>query len=93
MKTLAPLIMRLRLFGVQRYTYLDDLIVGDSEVEAAQSVQETLQVLIHTGFVMNLKKSEPSPHTRPIVYRGKVSHGPGQTIPTGKTDPGVDSLC
>ena len=69
MKTLAPLIVRLRVLGVQLYAYLDNLlIVGDFEVEAAQSVQETLQVLIHARFVVNLK-SELVP-TQHLVYIG-----------------------
>ena len=38
--------MWLRLLGIQLYTYHDDLIVGDSEAEVAQSVQKTIQVLI-----------------------------------------------
>ena len=70
MKTLAPLIAQLRLLRVQLYTYLDDLlIVGDSKVQATQSVQKTIQVLIHAGFVMNLKKSELAP-TQDLVYIG-----------------------
>ena len=43
MKTLAPLIAWLRLLEVQLYTYLDDiLIVGDSNVEVAQSLQKSI---------------------------------------------------
>ena len=69
-KTLAPLIGRLRLLGVQLYAYLDNLlIVGDSKVVAAQSVWETLQVLIHAGFVVKVKKSELAP-TQDLVYIG-----------------------
>ena len=68
-QTLAPLIARLRLLEVQLYTYLDDLlVVGDPKVEAAQSIQETLQVLIHAGFVVNLK-SELAP-AQDLVYIG-----------------------
>ena len=60
----------MRLLRVQLYAYLDDLlIVGDSEVEAAQSIQETLQFLIHAGFIVNLKKSELAP-TQDLVYIG-----------------------
>ena len=76
MKTLAPLIAWLRLLSIQLlvYTYLDDLlIVGESEVEAAQSVQETIQVRIHAGFIVNLKKSELA-LTQDLVYIGARFH-------------------
>ena len=69
-KNVAPLIARLRLLRVQLYAYLNDLlIVGDSGVEATQSTQETFQVLIHAGFIVNLKKSELAP-TQDLVYMG-----------------------
>ena len=66
----AHLIAQFRLLGVQLYAYLDDLlIVGDSEVEAVQSVQETIQVLIQAGFIVNLKKYKPA-LTQDMVYIG-----------------------
>ena len=66
-KTLAPLIVWLSLLKVQLYAYSDDLIVGDSEVEVALSVKRTIQVLVHAGFIVNLKKSELAP-TQELVY-------------------------
>ena len=70
MKTLAPLIVWRILLGVQIYTYLDKLlIVGDSEVEVAQFVQKTIQVLVQAGFVVNLKKSKLAP-TQDLVHIG-----------------------
>ena len=45
--------MRLRLLGVQLCTYMDNLlIVGDSEVEATQSVQDL--VYIEARFRMDV---------------------------------------
>ena len=83
----------MRLLGVQLYAYLDDfLIVGDSEVEAAQSVQETLQVLIHTRFVVNLKKSELAP-TQDLVYIGAMFRTDLARLYLPETDPGTDNLC
>ena len=32
--------------------------MGESEVEVAQSIQTVIQVLVHAGFIVNLKKSE-----------------------------------
>ena len=43
--------------------------MGESEVEVAQSVQMVIQVLIHAGFIVNLKKSELTP-TQDLVYIG-----------------------
>ena len=59
----------MRLLRIQLYAYLDDrLIVGDTEVEATQSIQETLQVLIHAGFIVNLKSELAL--TQDLVYIG-----------------------
>ena len=55
-KTLAPLIAWLRLLGIQLYSYPNDLIVGDSEVEVTQSVQKTIQVLILITCVRSFSK-------------------------------------
>ena len=41
--------------------------MGESEVDVAQSVQMTIQVLVHAGFVVNLKKSKLTP-TQDLVY-------------------------
>ena len=70
-KTLAPLIVWLRLLGFQLYTYLDDLLIM-GEAEVAQSVQKTIQVIIQAGFVVNLK-SELAP-TQDFVYIGAMFH-------------------
>ena len=43
--------------------------MGESEVEVAQSVQMTIQVLVHAGFVENLLKSKLTP-MQDLVYIG-----------------------
>ena len=69
-RRLAPLVAWLRLLRVQLYAYLDDLLVmGESKVEVAQSIQTVIQVLIHAGFVVNLKKFELTP-SQDLVYIG-----------------------
>ena len=67
-KTLAPLVVWLRLMGVQ--LYLDDiLLLGESPRELEQSVQTTHQVLTRAGFIVNLRKSDLVP-TQDLVYIG-----------------------
>ena len=58
----------MRLLRVQLYAYLDDLLVmGEPAEEVAQTVQETIQVLLQAGFVVNLKKSELMP-TQDLIH-------------------------
>ena len=66
----APATNSVYYLRVQLYAYLDDLLIdGDAEVEATQSNQETLQVFIHAGFVVNLKESKLGP-TQDLMYIG-----------------------
>ena len=69
-KTLEHIIALLMLPGVQLYTYFDDLqVMGETEVEVAQLFQMTIQVLVHAGVVVNLKKTELT-LTQSHVYIG-----------------------
>ena len=62
----------LRCRGIRLHAYLDDLLlVGDSPQEVQQAVLMTMQVLMHAGFIINLKKSDLVP-TQELVYIGAL---------------------
>ena len=90
-KTLVPLIVWLRLLGIQLYAYLDLLITGESEAEVAVRPEDYSGP--HPSRILSKpEKVRTSPHTGSCVHRGKVPDGPGETVSTGDTDPGTDHL-
>ena len=49
----------------------DLLLVGDSPQEVQEAVRMTMQVLMHAGFLINLKKSDLNP-SQELIYIGAL---------------------
>ncbi|KAJ8917013.1 hypothetical protein NQ315_012931 [Exocentrus adspersus] len=61
-KILKPVVKQLRLEGLKTVVYLDDwLIIGQSIQECKNSVNKTVKILEHLGFIINKEKSKLTP--------------------------------
>lgn len=61
-KIIRPVTTKLREEGLQSVVYLDDfLLLGATEKECSSNVKATVKLLTSLGFIINYKKSEPSP--------------------------------
>lgn len=64
-KIMKPVVSHLRSQGIQSVIYLDDLfLIGKSHQECQSFVNQTLNLLVKLGFIINYKKSSLSPSTQ-----------------------------
>ena len=69
-RIVRPLVSVLHTAGHRVYAYLDDfLILGDTPAQTQASVRAVAEMFLRAGFILNLKKSEPSP-TQDLTYLG-----------------------
>jgi len=71
-KILKPLFSNLRRKGFMSVYYLDDsLLIGNSYTECLDNVNETKNLLVNSGFIINEKKSSLIPSTE-ITFLGFI---------------------
>lgn len=63
-KLLKPVVQQLRLLGLSSVVYLDDfLCIGNCYESCINNINNTTNILISLGFIINFKKSQLTPNT------------------------------
>ena len=79
-KILKPVLAKLRMLGLVNTSYIDDiLLIGNSEYECDQNVQQTKVALEKLGFIIHKKKSQFKP-TKQITFLGNNINTENMTI-------------
>lgn len=85
-KTMRPLMAKINSSGISSCIYVDDaLIVSETQQEAQQATEYTVQTFEEAGFLVNREKSQLIP-TQEIVYLGMAIDSKTMTVraPSGK---------